>query len=1640
MAKQVRRLNKRFVTFLTIGIMVVLTVAIGILIMATRHKDPQVYADRGDTCMVEGDYLLAAQNYMKAYKYSGNDPSWLIKASEAQYEQGDVKYALNALQLAVTADPNMVEARKRLVDMYWTLWGRSAAASLAKTVEDEADKLVKMIPEASAEKDPKQKEALALGYHVRGVMRGKRRAEDSSLERLAKEDIEKAISLDSKPDYVQSLATMSLENAQQMVRLAGSETISPEAFDTYIEKMDASIGEAEKVYLSLAKSAPDNSEAFVKLGDFYYQMWSRLGQAISGVCKLQGGRAENTIYGLNEQLAMLNQSKEVSVDDRRRKAQRLRNEISLVQRLIPEWKQRAERHEAKAKTCNARALEFYTQALVLAKDTESKVDARLALANYYVGNGQMAKAEPLAREAIQEDPQGYKAYRLFAMVMKQRAGESKEAREACTDEAIEMVSHRVNDLPHDLGGVKGRLNRYQRADLIAILVEYYLDRQQGDDLAKSDGMLKELETDAAENPILYQLKATRAIADKDYKTAVMLLEKADKLNSGRNPAVKLILAELYSRTGNLGAAKMAVAGGLALQPGSYSGLRLAMSIYLRLGESKMALWYAEQILHLPGHEKDTTALSVKLECLVRLDRMSEADTVAKELQLAGTALDWPVQKARLLVRQGKDTEAEPLLKEALAKDPGNKQATAYLVEVYSRQNDLEKARAVLKPALAKNPEDAGLKRLETLMSITDPKDRVAKMQELSQQMVDEAMDNQLAEAEDEKDPFKKAVMLFDQYVKRGEMDKARQYLDEAVKLDAEKANIVNFRYSLIQKDWQRARTCADLAKTKNLDSVDGLQYEAEFANVQGWDLLNAKKAEEAKKYFEASAKAAEGILRRLPNDSQARALLGEAYWWLDRRNEATIQIGKAMDLSPSNPFALRANCVMMWDAISTSGGAGGPEMVQTFAVNLRQASKLMPWDVWLKDKMEWFRTNLAKQREFQDDEKGDAVTVTARREKIRKENPKDVENLLRLAFVYESRQEVRDLDKAEACYQQCLNEQPSGNLVQLYVAYARRNQRMETAETFLKDLAVAEAKSGKGEGYTVLGYYYMMTRNLKQAESAFAEAVKVEDTAAKRLDMAVFYRQAGSVDKSVEWCRKALETKTDARQDRMVRSMLINSLLSLREWDQAKEHIDQFAKIYNRDPEGKIYEARLVLDQGKLSEAEGILTQVLAESPDYVEALDLRSMVYLYTWQLEKAQADLEKLKELNPRGFGLAGQIRLAKLYCEMAKTSEAERQARAVIEEARQQSGESLEVIRRDLLPSLSSSLEPRAYKDLLVWAANMYRGYWGWLFEQGRFEMLNLQYRPASDAYSQAWAAVAEAPVGLKSMILNAYMEALYKAKAYDELLALAEKVSKSKDFVGSTSQIGGWVSAVHYAKGESDKGFAAFRAVLGSEKNPLVIWQITRRTVLEAVKASALIGPLEELAGTSSKDQRNVRVALGSVYFAADQYDKGSAICRGLSASATDANGKALYLYLLGQEYTDKKQYPEAAKAFEEAEALQTNNLVAMNNLAYILEEYLGKAEEAEKVIGRAYAKAPNNPDLLDTYGQVLTKLGRQEEGLYNTAKSVWVQETATSRYHLGLILLAQNRRSDAGIQFRRALQLVGEDAELEKQIRSALERL
>ncbi len=119
--------------------------------------------------------------------------------------------------------------------------------------------------------------------------------------------------------------------------------------------------------------------------------------------------------------------------------------------------------------------------------------------------------------------------------------------------------------------------------------------------------------------------------------------------------------------------------------------------------------------------------------------------------------------------------------------------------------------------------------------------------------------------------------------------------------------------------------------------------------------------------------------------------------------------------------------------------------------------------------------------------------------------------------------------------------------------------------------------------------------------------------------------------------------------------------------------------------------------------------------------------------------------------------------------------------------------------------------------------------------------------------------------------------------------------------------------------------------------------------------------------------------------------------------------------------------ESARLYQEILQLQPDNVIVMNNLAWIMCEEQGKCKEALKIAQQGLQLAPNYIDLIDTRGVIYYRLAEFDKAIesFNTAIKLYTKENpaaVASRFHLGRSLAAQDKKDKAVIELQQALEL------------------
>jgi tetratricopeptide (TPR) repeat protein len=124
------------------------------------------------------------------------------------------------------------------------------------------------------------------------------------------------------------------------------------------------------------------------------------------------------------------------------------------------------------------------------------------------------------------------------------------------------------------------------------------------------------------------------------------------------------------------------------------------------------------------------------------------------------------------------------------------------------------------------------------------------------------------------------------------------------------------------------------------------------------------------------------------------------------------------------------------------------------------------------------------------------------------------------------------------------------------------------------------------------------------------------------------------------------------------------------------------------------------------------------------------------------------------------------------------------------------------------------------------------------------------------------------------------------------------------------------------------------------------------------------------------------------------------------------------------YDFRGQYREAEAEYREIlkPENEPNNIVALNNLAWLLSLQIGRNEEALDIVTRAINSAGRRPELLDTRGVILFQLARNEEAIADLKEVAADAPSALRLFHLARAYQAVRDRVNATQALRKAKEM------------------
>ena len=135
---------------------------------------------------------------------------------------------------------------------------------------------------------------------------------------------------------------------------------------------------------------------------------------------------------------------------------------------------------------------------------------------------------------------------------------------------------------------------------------------------------------------------------------------------------------------------------------------------------------------------------------------------------------------------------------------------------------------------------------------------------------------------------------------------------------------------------------------------------------------------------------------------------------------------------------------------------------------------------------------------------------------------------------------------------------------------------------------------------------------------------------------------------------------------------------------------------------------------------------------------------------------------------------------------------------------------------------------------------------------------------------------------------------------------------------------------------------------------------------------------------------------------------------------------------GEAYEALGQVDRAVESYRRALALNGEDPVALNNLAWVLSEHRKKPDEALPLAQKAVQRAPQAPEMLDTLGWVQYRRGAYAEAEKALAQAAErAPNSGITQYHLGMAYSRLGRKADAVSALRRAAQLDPKLAQAER---------
>ncbi|MFA6134231.1 MAG: tetratricopeptide repeat protein [Phycisphaerae bacterium] len=824
---------------------------------------------------------------------------------------------------------------------------------------------------------------------------------------------------------------------------------------------------------------------------------------------------------------------------------------------------------------------------------------------------------------------------------------------------------------------------------------------------------------------------------------------------------------------------------------------------------------------------------------------------------------------------------------------------------------------------------------------------------------------ELAMADLTTDPLRKALNKAEVCRKANDEAGWLKYLQEAEKVNPESPEVLEnlLNYSILKKDWKTAEDYVQRAAKVNADSVGGKVFAAKLAVIR-------------EQYPQAIAALAE-VVKNRPELKYPAVMLGECYM-------KTKDYAKAQDV---------------YETLAKNDPAYLPALLGMAVVTAEQG-KANEHAEWVGRAYRRNPNNPYIQREYlqlqEQNARPDEVIV--QRQKMFQSDPNNFQNCAVLAALYE---QTNQPDKAEKLYRHLMQASPQKLVAAALMAnfYARIG-RVSDGERLLTPFLASWPD--KCEAYLQYGNFLANT-SPGQARTAIQKALDLDPNSRRALLMMVQLEQ-----KDANWPAAAEAIKKYVEhypEDKVARRDYVIFCGEAKMFPQAQQEIESLLKSDPTSADLLGIKANLAIQQGEPAKAIEILDKALQFNNNDPRLLFAQAKIYSNQGDLVKAKATLQKARagSKNP-----AIAVELARLQMQMGDSDSAQAVLSDVLDKAdpNESAGATIMLARIYLNQKRWPKLT-----EILAQAKKNYPN-------DPSFLMLEAEmYRASGDKAKTVSATEQTLKAAPRSReALGAYLLALLEVGEYGKI------VSATTEYAGEKAPpeiqaICAEALAKQGKASQADEQFAAAMKASPLSGIPAIVAHLKTGLGLETASAK-----VSEWVKANPREPRFL-IASGILANEAQNFTAAAEAYSKAAALANTPAEKAQINRDLGVNYYAMKQFGPAEQAFLEALKTNPNDAMTLNNLAYLYVNDANKVSAALPYAAKAAQLESSNPDVLDTYGWVLAKSGKNTEAESSLLRAVEFSASpaaaALSRYHLGWVYEQTRRPADAIRQYKLA---------------------